>query len=135
MSKQQQKIQAPAVGGSSLLVIFAILCLTVFALLGLSTVQADKRLSDASAQAVEAYYAAEDHAQEILAQLRAGEMPAEVIQHGARYRYLCEISDTQALAVEVELQGGNYRILRWQAEVTVDWNGDQSLDVWGGSQE
>ena len=135
MSKQQQKIQAPAVGGSSLLVIFAILCLTVFALLGLSTVQADKRLSDASAQAVEAYYAAEGHAQEILAQLRAGEMPAEVIQHGARYRYLCEISDTQALAVEVELQGDNYRILRWQTEVTVDWNGDQSLDVWGGSQE
>ena len=35
----------PAVGGSSLLVIFAVLCLTVFALLTLSTAAADSRLS------------------------------------------------------------------------------------------
>ena len=45
----------PAVGGSSLLVIFAVLCLTVFALLGLATVQANSRLSDASAQTVFLY--------------------------------------------------------------------------------
>ena len=45
----KQKVTLPAIGGSSLLVIFAVLCLTVFALLSLSTVQADNRLSDASA--------------------------------------------------------------------------------------
>ena len=57
----------PAVGGSSLLVIFAVLCLTVFALLGLATVQANSRLSDASAQTVSGYYAADCQAETILA--------------------------------------------------------------------
>lgn len=36
----EQQERAPVIGGSSLLVIFAVLCLTVFALLGLSTAQA-----------------------------------------------------------------------------------------------
>ena len=53
----EKRFSAPIVGGSSLLVIFAVLCLTVFALLGLSTVQAGGRLSEASAEAVSAYYA------------------------------------------------------------------------------
>ena len=38
----------PALGGASLLVIFAVLALTVFALLSLSTVRADVRLGDAT---------------------------------------------------------------------------------------
>ena len=63
----------PALGGSSLLVAFAVLALTVFALLSLSTVRADVRLADASAQAVTDYYAADCQAQEILARLRSGE--------------------------------------------------------------
>ena len=49
---ERQRFSPPAVGGSSLLVIFAVLCLTVFAMLALSTVQANGRLSDASAEAV-----------------------------------------------------------------------------------
>ena len=38
-----RKIAPPMVGLSSLLVIFAVLCLTVFAVLSLSTVRADRR--------------------------------------------------------------------------------------------
>ena len=43
-----RRFTPPMVGGSSLLVIFAVLCLTIFTLLTLSTVQADTRLSEAS---------------------------------------------------------------------------------------
>ena len=50
--EDKKRFSPPVVGGSSLLVIFAVLCLTVFALLSLSTVRADVRLSEASAQAV-----------------------------------------------------------------------------------
>ena len=63
----KRKIRPPIVGGSSLLVIFAVLCLTVFALLGFSTVQADMRLSDESAEAVSEYYEAELQAETIFA--------------------------------------------------------------------
>lgn len=48
---ERRRFSPPTVGGSSLLVIFAVLCLTVFALLSLSTVQADGRLSQTSAEA------------------------------------------------------------------------------------
>ena len=70
----KRRFTPPPVGGVSLLVVFAVLCLTVFALLSLSTVRADDRLSQASARAVSGYYAADCQAQEVLARLRAGEL-------------------------------------------------------------
>ena len=129
---KKERTGAPAVGGSSLLVIFAVLCLTVFALLSLSTVQAGDRLSDASADAVAAYYAADCQAEEILARLRAGEQPAGVARDGDTFIYECLISDTQTLAVEVQLDGEAYTILRWQAVSAVEWEPDESLEVWDG---
>ena len=74
-NRNNSRFSPPAVGGVSLLVAFAVLCLTVFALLALATVQADARLAGASAQAVADYYAADCQAQETLARLRAGERP------------------------------------------------------------
>ena len=132
----EKRFAAPAVGGSSLLVIFAVLCLTVFALLGLSTVRADGRLSDASAKAVSAYYEADCQAEAILARLRAGELTEGVEEsitpEGRTCVYTCPISDTQTLAVEVRLEGANYDILRWQAVSTADWEPDETLDLWDG---
>ena len=132
----EKRFSAPIVGGSSLLVIFAVLCLTVFALLGLSTVQADGRLADASAEAVSAYYAADCQAEAILARLRAGELPEGVEEtvtpEGRTCAYTCPISDTQTLAVEVRLEGTDYTVLRWQAVSTADWAADETLDLWDG---
>ena len=132
----EKRFAAPAVGGSSLLVIFAVLCLTVFALLGLSTVRADGRLSDASAKAVSAYYEADCQAEAILARLRAGELlegvEETVTPEGRTCAYTCPISDTQTLVVEVRLEGANYDILRWQAVSTADWEPDETLDLWDG---
>lgn len=135
MDKEKRGFSFPAVGGSSLLVIFAVLCLTVFALLGLSTAQAGARLSAASAAAVEGYYQADQQAEEILARLRAGEVPEGVRVRGTEYQYECQISDTQMLAVAVRLQDGESTILRWQAVSTVEWEADDSLTVWDGTME
>ena len=122
----------PAVGGTSLLVMFAVLCLTVFALLGLSSVQADERLSDAAAEAVCDYYEADCRAEEILAALRSGTVPEGVEQDGTFYYYECSISDTQTLEVAVQVEGTAYQVLRWQAMPTDQWEADQTLDVWDG---
>ena len=88
---KKERFSPPAVGGVSLLVVFAVLCLTIFDLLGLATVQADRRLADASAKAVADYYAADSEAQEILARLRTGEMPAGVAESNGIYSYTCGI--------------------------------------------
>ena len=118
------------VGGSSLLVIFAVLCLTVFALLGFSTVQADQRLEQSSVQAVEDYYAADTRAEEILAQLRSGKAPEGVSLQDGIYSYRCKISDTQALQVEV--RAADWKVLCWKSVSTVAWTESDSLTVWDG---
>lgn len=123
----------PVVGGSSLLVIFAVLCLTVFALLGLSAVQADLRLSEAAVRSVTDYYRADCEAEELFARLRGGELPPEVGRTGDVYSYACPISETQELQVELSHEDGHWTVLRWQAVYTAEWEADQRLNVWDGS--
>lgn len=121
----------PMIGGCSLLVIFAVLCLTVFALLGFSTVQANKRLADISAQAVSDYYRADSQAEEILARLRTGEIPDGVTKKNHIYSFRCTISPTQALLVEVQEE--DWKILRWQTISTIQWQPDESIDLLGSN--
>lgn len=128
----------PALGGASLLVIFAVLCLTVFALLSLSTVQADIRLADASTQAVIDYYEADAAAEAILARLRGGQVPEGVEQSdGNVYSYSLSIDagDTQSLEVSVRIvDANNWQVLRWQAVPNGDWEYDDSLNLWDGGE-
>ena len=131
---RERKSPAPIVGGSSLLVIFAVLCLTVFAMLSLTQAQADRRLAQNSWSAVTGYYQADCRAQEILSQLRAGERPQGVTEEGENtFSYVCPISDAQTLEVRVRLTGEDYEILSWQARFTGDWQADEDLDLWDGS--
>ena len=130
---KRESFAPPAVGGSCLLVIFAVLCLTVFALLSLSTVQADGRLADASVEAVSAYYRADCQAEAVLAQLRSGQVPQGVTADDDTYTYTCPISDTQSLEVRVRLEGDSWTVLRWQAVSTAQWEAEEGLDLWSGA--
>ena len=132
MGNRKERVAVPAIGGSSLLVIFAVLCLTVFALLSLSTVQAGDRLSDASADTVTAYYQADSQAEEILARLRDGEYVDGVEFVGNVAVYDCPISETQSLHVEVELDGTTYAVRCWRMVSTAEWEAEDSLEVWDG---
>lgn len=146
MNEKKERFFVPPIGASSLLTAFAVLCLVVFALLALSTVRSDERLSDASLRATKDYYAADCKAQEILAQLRGGETPEDVeltasiaeYPEGTRYTYAyaVPISDSQELQVEVlvenEPTADAWRVLRWQAVSTQEWVGDDGLDLWDG---
>ena len=130
--KQKERVKLPAVGGSSLLVIFTVLCLTVFALLGLGTVQAGERLTDASADSVAAYYAADLQAETILARLRGGETVEDVVWDGDCCSYHVSVSERQVLAVTVRLTEQDYEIIRWQTVTTDAWEADDSIELWDG---
>lgn len=130
--RDKKRISPPAIGGISLLVAFAVLCLTIFALLSLATVRPNLRLADASVEGVTDYYAADLEAQAILARLRAGERVDGVTVNGAVYSFICPISDTQNLEAAVLLDGADYRILRWQAVPSQSWQADETLDIWDG---
>lgn len=127
-----RRFSVPAVGGSALLTIFAVLCLTVFALLTLSTALSGARLSDAAIESTENYYAATLEAETILARLRAGEEPEGVTKNEDICSYSCPISENAVLEVELRLADGQWSILRWQSVSTLDWEEDSSLPVWSG---
>lgn len=121
------------VGICSLLVIFAVLCLTVFALISVSTVQSQIRLAEKSWTATREYYDAENRAEQILAQLRSGQIPQGVESPKEHvYTYHCDLSDTQTLAVWVAVVGSDYEILRWQVVSTLEWQADDRIPVWRG---
>lgn len=131
--KREQNISLPVVGVASVVVIFAVLCMTVFALLTVASVQSELRLAERSQQAIREYYHADCAAQEILAQLRAGQHPEGVSQEGDMLTYSYPISGNQSLLVQVQVQGKSYRVLRWQAVSTTQWQPDTDLPVWEGT--
>lgn len=114
MKNTGKRFSISIVGGASLLVIFAVLCLTVFTLLSISTASANARLSEVSADSVSAYYDAEGRANEIFARLRAGEIPDSVTVNGDLYSYSVEITPTLTLYVELSVSNGEWTVLRWQ---------------------
>lgn len=136
MERKRGPIHVVPVGATSLLTVFAVLCLTVFALLALSDVRSDTQLANASLESVQAYYAADTKAQELLARLRAGQRPDGVTFWGSGLLYAdyaVPISDTQELQVSVILRGiadREYEIVRWQTVATVPWQGEDNTQLW-----
>lgn len=135
MSRRGKKVfSPPAAGGTSLLVVFAVLCFTVFALLSLSMVNAENKLSLESSQSVSEYYAADCRAQTILARLRNGEMPDEVMRDGNIYTFECPVSKTQKLIAKVQLENGRFSVLQWKTASSVEWHNNESLNLWKGAE-
>ena len=112
-------------GGSSLIVIFGVLCLVVFSVLALSGSLAGGRLESASVDATTAYYEADSKAEEKLAELR------ETGKDGT-YNYSVDISDSQSINVSVKIKGDSYEIISWQTNYTAQWQSDDSLILWDG---
>ncbi len=130
------KIKTPVgIGFSSVLVIFAVLCLTVFSLLCVATVKADGRLAEKSHQAVFDSYAADGCAEKILAELRTGIVPDGVQCENGVYTFSCAQSKTQILCVSVKCTDTDYEILQWQTKSTAQWQADEKLHVFQPGDE
>lgn len=132
---KRRKLSVPSVGGSSIITIFAVLCFIVFALLSLSTSKADSTLAQKSVDSVRKYYQADTRAEEILSQIRQGEMPEDVFSEGVFYSYQCPIDDKQQISVEVVVDGDSYKIRKWKKEYIGEWKADNTIKVWGGMEE
>lgn len=127
-----KKFSPPSVGAASLLVIFTVLCMTIFSLFSLSSALADRRMSDAVAGSVQAYYAADSAAEELFARLRAGEIPPQVQVNGTSYAYTCPVSEKQQLQVHLLHENDSWTVLQWQLTVTENESQDADLPVWDG---
>lgn len=129
---KKNSFSGPAIGGSSLLVIFSVLCLTVFTMLALSTVQAEGRIAEASAHSVSDYYRADLEAEQIFARLRSGQKVNGVTQQGEQYRYSCPVSDKQELSVELQYHNGRWSVISWQTVAYPEVTNDDAPSLWDG---
>ena len=129
--KKKDGLSLPAIGGSSLLVIFSVLCLTVFSLLSLNTALSEQRLSQAYREDVQQWYAADLQAQELFAKLRSGETVPGVDRSGGQYAYSLPISGHQTLQVVLRENGGSWEVISWRATAHPE-DGDSNLPVWQG---
>ena len=132
------------VGSASIVLVFAVLCLTVFTLITFVVAGNDKALADAEAELVVGYYEADFFAEQILAEIKEAEYPPETVfgvEIGSGWSmdvyadtvyYLCPITDSKSLYVELANYGDYYDILSWRMVDTDTWEYDDSLNVWLG---
>ena len=141
------------IGGVSIVVVFAVLCLTVFAVLSLITANTEKTLVHKYTYSVSNYYAADMQCSQISQQIVAAISKAgindkdflsgvnalgvSVGSDGSRYYfdYAFAIDDNQELRVRLaadSVSDVSPDILMWQVFDIGSWEPDFSLNVWKG---
>ena len=135
------------VGSASFVLIFAVLCMTIFALISLSSAVSDRVLSDTQEGLVTDYYDADMRAEFILAKILSTDAIPETIDGvsitvtydpdtGAETAaFSCQLSDAKVLDVEVIIYENSYEILQWKMRDTRSWETDDSLPVWIGEED
>lgn len=144
----KRNVRGVGVGTVSLVMIFAVLCLTVFSMLTLSTANAEKIMSDKTAAFVSGYYEADSLATKIRAQIISSEVrglipnqiegipiQSENVDGVTVVSYICPVNDVQELFVSFRIDRGENKILHWATRSSEDWTYDPSIDVWDGSEE
>jgi len=127
-------------GAVSLVMIFCVLCVSVFAVLTLSTAMNEKRLSDLAAQRATEYFEADCRAAEIVSDLSVGREPAgdvEITRTGTEEGQIVEFSlpagGSRVLTVRAVLDdGGGCRILCWRTSYAGSWETDNTIEIWDG---
>ena len=110
------------IGGPSIIMIFVILCLTTLGALSLMTANADWKLTEKAANAVTAYYIADNKAEETLASIDASLKSGNSI--GAE-SLTFPVSATQELIMQLKSNGTNYTVLSRKLIPKSQWDYDQ----------
>lgn len=148
MSEKQEKTPF-GTGMSSLLMLFVILCLTVFGVLAYLTARADFRLTQRSADAAQAYYTADARAEELIAAadgILSGKPEWEMLPSLLQEAGFSVSKGEEELQAEVEIpvegsriyrlrigfeRSGGMEVLCRRTEDTAVWE-EELLDVWDG---
>ncbi len=130
------------VGSVSLILIFCVLCLTIFTLLTLSSARSEMALTEKLAYSVENYYSADTRAQLVLYRLEQliseDTRPEEIDGLEISYEenngettvnFLSPIDEQRSIAVEIQFAGGSAEVLRWQETENALWSPDDHLPV------
>ena len=134
------------IGSASMVLVFAVLCLTVFTLISYTAAGNDKALADVETGLVKNYYEADTLAECILAELLAADTPGPDSIRGVEIttqwdlelaaetaEFSCFVSEKKELYVKVAFYGDSYDILSWRMRNIEEWLIDDDLPVWPGN--
>ena len=134
----------PGAGSASILLVFTVLCLMIFAFITYEAAWSDKVMTDTWAQAVTEYYAADALAEDILAEiLAADEIPKMVLDVEISVElddekdteiasFSFPMSSKKMLNVRVAIYKDRFEILEWKTKDAGFWELDDSMSVWPG---
>ena len=122
-------------GAVTLVMIFCVLCMAVFASLTLMTAKGEAALTELTARRAQAYYEADREATEKVAALAKGEKPQDVEIAGETASFTVPVGDSQKLEVRVRLADSGCSIEKWTTVYDGDWETDDSIAVWGGAED
>lgn len=150
------KTQGAGVGYVSVMLIFAVICLTIFAVLSLKAALSDESINERSGEFLKQYYAADTMAKEKLSELNdfAFELKnsdffedefeektksidgvvARRSPDGISVSFSVEINERQELAVNVVFDdNGKYTVNKWQSRTVAIDDSNSHINVWDGN--
>ena len=137
---KQHKSAGVNIGSASLVMVFVVLSLTVFAVLSLVSANNELRLSTKFSESVKNYYAADYKACTIIETMEtkmdsetAIDLP-EVLFEGSVGSFSVPINDYQNLCVKIDTKDNQLQILSWQVKNTMEQVYDNSIPVWTGDE-
>lgn len=126
------------VGLTTLIMIFAVLCIVVFSVLTYKTALYEKKLAVKTANATKEYYAADYKANEVMEQLKSrldkGKGIDSLVSYNnsGKIKYSVKINDNSNLNVELKNNGKKLKIIRWEITTTKTEKFDDTLKLWDG---
>lgn len=147
----ERKTAGVNIGGASIIMVFSVLCLTIFSVLTLVSANAESSLANKSAKVVTDFYKADELATEKLASVyqivdeqdslqnvkaNIEKISKDILineKNGMLYiSYFETIDDSQQLAVVLRVDRKKVDIVNWKVENTGEWEPDNSLELWQG---
>ena len=148
--QNERKSSGINIGSASIIMVFAVLCLTVFSVLSFVTANSEYKLAIKSADSVKAYYIADTKATEKVANIEKivngkngsfAEISKELTDCGYEVenttsglvvKFKEKVSDSQDLSVKVTYDGRNFCVNSWKLESSASWTPSDSAQLWGG---
>lgn len=142
---KQRRITVMNIGSACFITVFAVLCLTVFAVLSAVTAGNEWRLARRTAESVKAYYDAERYAVEVMNDVCSkynGEFvsPKDVnadvwVSDECEYlSYSVPIDDLRKISVVLRCEDEQIKIEHWAVELAWEVMPDEFIEVWDGNK-
>ena len=119
----------PGHGAVSIILIFTVLCLTIFAVISLNQALSDRVLANAASKIVIGYYEADALAERVLVHIQGPgqqnilgvDVTVEEVSGRNIATFSVPVAENMDLAVEAVLSGTGNEILVWRLRNTDDW--------------